>query len=232
MPMLVRTPEDILRSEKKDLYILRSLENEDRDAPGLLMIQEWIRQNLPGTHMELLGPSEHSGVILGGIGRDLWVDLSAEGLATFCARWEIDNQSVDPRFQCFVMAYDTWFSQYGCFVPTRDRPQGLAPTVWWYTPLGFIHHQLSESDRKGVSEHPASPYDFLNSAKELWPELKHINSSAMSFGRIYWSPDPENQFATYETAVRMYYPRWTPSEVEIREWFGLPPEFRLDDASW
>lgn len=232
MPMLVRTPEDILRIEKKDLYILSSLENEGRDAPGLLMIQEWIRQNLPGTHMELLGPSEHSGMILGGIGGDIWVDFSPEGLATFCAEWEVDNQSVDPRFQCFVRLYETWFREHGGFVPTLDRPKGIAPTLWWYTPLGFIHHQMRQSDREETMSHPASVYDILHSACELWPELKSTDPCAMSYGQIFCSPDPSKRMATYEYAVRAYDPHWIPSEAEIRDWFGLPPEFPLVDNSW
>lgn len=37
MPMLVRTPEEILQSQQKDLYILRSSETACRNAPGLLM---------------------------------------------------------------------------------------------------------------------------------------------------------------------------------------------------
>lgn len=232
MPTRVRTPEDVFRAEKKDLYILRSMEARCRSAPGLKMIQGWIKQNLPGTHMELLGPSEKSGVILGGIGRDVWVDFSAEGLATFCARWEIGDQSVDPRFQCFALLYEPWFRAHGRFIPTRDQPIGIAPTLWWYTPLGFIHHQLPETDRQGVDSHPASVYDILNSAKELWPELKDIEPCAMSHGRIICSSDSKKRWAEYENAVTGYTVHWIPSEAEIRQWFGLPPEIRMHNSGW
>jgi len=65
MPMLVRTPEQIFRAEKKDLYVICSNEPHARHGPGLLMIQQWITEHLPDTAMELIGPSEYSGMISG-----------------------------------------------------------------------------------------------------------------------------------------------------------------------
>ena len=232
MPMLVRTPEEILQSQQKDLYILRSSETECRNAPGLLMIQEWIKENLPGTHMELIGPSAYSGMIMGGIGRDVWVDFSPEGLAAFCARWEKDDQSVDPRFQCFIYPYAQWYQEHGRFVPTRDKPSRVGITQWWYTPLGFIHHTLSDEDSQGVGTHPASVHDILHAAKAIWPELESIGSSAMTHGSIFFANDPLKKQATYQPASKGYNPRWQPSEPEIRDWFGLPPDFELYDDSW
>lgn len=231
MPMLVRTPEDVLRAEKKDLYILRSSETEQRNAPGLVMIQGWIKEYLPGTHIELLGPSEHSGMIIGGIGRDVWVNFSVEGLATFCARWEKDDQSVDPRFQCFVHPYAQWYQAHGRFVPTRDKPSRVGITQWWYTPLGFIQHTLSEEDSRGKEYHPSDIHDILRSAKSIWPELASIDSCAMTFGSIYFSNHENRLIATYERAITRYKPHWLPTEGDIRDWFCLPPEIELLDAT-
>ena len=232
MPMLVRTPEAILREQKKDLYILRSNEAQRRNAPGLLMVQNWIKLHLPGTHMELLGPSEHSGMIIGGIGRDIWVDFSADGLATFCTRWENDNQSIDPRFQCFVYPYAKWYQERGRFVPTGDKPTRLGVTRWWYTPLGFIHHQLSVEDSQGAHVHPASEFDILHAAQAIWPMLNGIDPEDMTHGSIQITNNPTKQCATYVPATALRNPHWIPSEVDIRDWFGLPPEFELRDNSW
>ncbi|MBY0465739.1 MAG: hypothetical protein K2W33_12425 [Burkholderiales bacterium] len=231
MPMLVRTPEEILQAEKKDLYILRSNETERRNAPGLVMIKEWIKEHLPGTHMELIGPSAYSGMIIGGIGRDIWVNFSPEGLAAFCAHWEKDDQSLDPRFQCFVYPYAQWYQEHGRFVPTRDKPSRVGITQWWYTPLGFIHHTLSEEDSQGVEFHPADIHDILRSAKSKWPELKGIDFCAMTHGSIYFSNHENRLIATYGRAITSYNPHWLPTEGDIRDWFCLPPEFELLDAT-
>lgn len=232
MPMLVRTPEEILQTEKKDLYILRSSEPEQRNAPGLVMVQAWINQHLPGTHVELIGPSSYSGMIIGGIGRDVWVNFSPEGLAAFCARWEKNDQSVDPRFQCFIYPYAQWYQDHGRFVPTRDKPSRIGITQWWYTPLGFIHHTLSEADSQGVEHHPTDAYDMLRSAKSIWPELQGIDPSAMTHGSIYFSDRDNKWIATYERAITRYNPHSLPTEGNIRDWFGLTPETEVMDASW
>ncbi len=232
MPMLVRTPEDILRAEKKDLYILRSTETEQRNAPSLMMIKAWINEHLPGTHMELLGPTEHSGMIIGGLGRDVWVNFSTEGLATFCASWEKDDQSVDRRFQCFVYPYAQWYQEHGRFVPTRDKPSRVGITQWWYTPLGFIHHTLSDEDSHGDGTHPASVHDILHTAKAIWPELEGIDSSAMTHGSIFFANDSLKKQAKYQPPSKRDNPHWQSSEAEIRDWFGLPLDCELCDDSW
>lgn len=232
MPMLVRTPEDILRAQKKDLYIIRSSEDEPRNAHGLRMIREWIDQHLPGTHTELIGPSAHSGFIEGGIGRDIWVDFSPEGLARFCAQWEKDNTSIDPRFQCFVMPYQRWWQEQGRFLPTLERPTGIGPTLWWYTPIGFVHHQLAVEDQtcpETRCHHPSTVEDIWAQAAEKWPELAALDRGALPYGSIW-----QHANGTWHARVVPPVP-WTgrllvlTTHQNIQDWFGLPPEVEIYD---
>jgi hypothetical protein len=232
MPLLVRSPEEIFRAEKKDIYVIHSNEEVEEDAPGLVMIQQWIRDQLPGTAMELLAPSEYSGVILGGIGHMVRVDFSVEGLKTFCDRWEINDDSIDPRFQCFIYSYQKWYDKHGCFAPTREKPQGKGPVVWWYTPLGFVHHQLTQEDRRegpNLQHHPANARDIWMRVPELWPELAECDPEVLTYGYIHTDKLGVPEWATY------MLPRpWDaqaivlqPTLDQIRHWFNLPKQVKL-----
>ncbi len=230
MPMLVRSPEQIFRAEKKDIYLIRSLEERyESNAPGLVMIRKWIEDNLPETRTELLAPSEYSGVILGGIGRELRVDFSPEGLQRFCERWEKNDKSVDDRFQCYLWPYDRWYQKHGRFAPTREKPQGIGLTVWWYTPLGFIHHQLPASQAGDLQLHPARPDDLWFHVPDLWPELAALDPETMTSGSI-GHDSASDWYAIYRPpfGLRDDDPaRCAPTPDEIRHWFGLPDSVEI-----
>ena len=225
MPMLVRTPEDIFRAEKKDLYVIHSKEEVERDAPGLLMIKEWVKANLPGTKMELLAPSEHSGMICGGIGKMIRIDFSPEGLQAFCDRWEQNDASVDPRFQCFIYPYERWWNKHGRYVPTNVAPQKPGVASWWYTPIGFIHHTLdpSGSDVAGMPSHPATPSDIWAHAVEIWPDLKSVDPDQLTYGRVHWSKSSQKYSVTrFEPLWGADDAKWVPTASQVMAWFGLP----------
>lgn len=225
MPMLVRTPEDIFRAEKKDLYVLHSNEKVDRDAPGLLMVKEWVNTHLRGTKMELLAPSEHSGIISGGIGKMVRIDFTPEGLEAFCDRWEKNDASVDPRFQCFIYPYDKWWNEHGRFVPTDVPPQKPGIAVWWYTPIGFIHHTLdaAEAAQLDVKSHPASPSDIWAHAADIWPALKSVDPEHLTQGKIHWSKSSSVHWVTrYEPFFAPDEHKQIPTAQQVLSWFGLP----------
>ena len=53
MPLLIRTPEEILRATRKDLYFIRDMGMDAGwNAKGVKMILHWIRKNLPETPIE------------------------------------------------------------------------------------------------------------------------------------------------------------------------------------
>lgn len=239
MPMLVRTPEDIFREEKKDIYLIRNLEHKRKyhfpnQAPGMKMIQQWIEENLPGTRIELLGPSEHSGIICGGIDGTIRVDFSAEGLQKFCVRWEVNDQSVDPRFQCHILPYQRWFDKHGRFVPTREQPDSIGLCSWVHTPLGFLVHQidLAEAQALNLQHHPAHTRDLWMHAKELWPELAVLDLYQISYGYTLldenWAVCGVAHWRPFKQ-LNGYTP---PSDQEIRTWLRLPDSIEVFDADW
>ena len=69
MSMLVRTPEEIFRAVKKDIYVLVDQETSEKGElfgrssklpQGLGMIKRWLKENSPTAKQELLAPSESS----------------------------------------------------------------------------------------------------------------------------------------------------------------------------
>lgn len=114
MPLLVRTPEQILREEKRDLYYIEfsvfgETGNDSEDPPGRSELLAWLEKHIPQCQVEPLGPSEKSGWVVGGIHGRIRVDFDAAGLAKFCHTWEnADGLSKDPRFQCMLIRYGDW----------------------------------------------------------------------------------------------------------------------------
>lgn len=233
MPLLVRTPEQIFREFRKDIYIMRSETHDDRRRSGLSMILNWIQHELAGTHTELIAPSEYAGFIEGGIDGSTWVDFTPQGLARFCDVWEgEDGASLDPRFQCYVMPYEAWFQAHGRFEPTRDQPQAPGVAIWWHTPEGFFHHTLSEPERLSLESplvHPANQRDIWAHLIQRWPDMARYSPSQLTYGGVdlVHSPGQEGAqwrawfsppiaFSTEERQTEV------PTADQIRAWFCLP----------
>ena len=137
MPRLVRTPDNIFRAEPgKDLFYVEFLypgkqifiarwelaweeegvpifpDVDSSNPPGRQELLDWLAATLPEVKVEPLGPMEGSGFIEGGIDGRLRIDFDPESLAVFCDRWEEeDGTSLDCRWQCYCMSYDSWLSQ-------------------------------------------------------------------------------------------------------------------------
>ena len=232
--MLVRTPEEIFRSEKKDLIVISSQEGSEEDRiwgrsiepEGLRMIRDWIRNTMPDVKQELLGPSEYSGFISGGIGNEVRVDFSLEQMKIFCDRWEVNDKSIDPRFQCYILPYQVWLEEHGRFIPTKNQPDTVGVNVWWYTPQGFIHHQLdkSEVDAHEWNSHPANKHDIWANAISIWPELAELNIDCLTYGNTYKHPEDLAWTVIYVGPSPWVgnVPLYQPTDGQIRNWFRLP----------
>lgn len=234
MPMLVRTPEDIFREEKKDIYLIRNRDRKHKrhfpdESPGIQMIRQWIKDNLPGTKVELLGPSEHSGIIEGGIDGSIRVDFSPEGLQQFCARWEVNDKSVDKRFQCYILPYQRWFEKHGCFVPTLERPRFVGLCRWVHTPLGFLSHQLDAAEGKklDVKCHPANKRDVWVHATNLWPELAPLQLDQLCYGHTVLDETGAVEYAVYIPPFDPLLGYTPPTEAQMRDWFGWPENLEI-----
>lgn len=135
MPLLIRTPDEIFRSEPgKDLYYVEffypgkvaflhgmdysqvgdgvmhsSPEEHSVNPPGRQELLDWLSATLPFVKVEPLAPREGSGFLAGGIEGRLRIDFDPDSLAIFCARWENEEgSSLDSRWQCYHFPYETW----------------------------------------------------------------------------------------------------------------------------
>jgi hypothetical protein len=237
MPQLIRTPEQIFREEGKDIYQIRFtsagdeedfFESASKDSPGREEILDWLKANIPGTHVEPLAPSEESGYICGYFG-DLRVDFSESELAVFCARWEdADGGSLDPRFQCFLWPYSYWLEKVKKYVPTQRRPVKPGLAKWLSTPTGFVYHQISlkNAAKKHLKVPPGNAQDLLFHAKRLWPELAPLNPSELTYGDICQDPDGKWQ-VFYSDDIRNRFS--AERKKALLEWFKLPADTEVSN---
>lgn len=226
MPQLIRTPEQIFREERKDLYLIRMCQGDGSDAPGWQEIQDWLHAHIPSAKVEMIGPSEASGWVMGYLG-DLRVDFSAEELAVFCARWEDEQgNSIDPRFQCYLWPFAPWYAEQYAYLPTRERPTELGTTVWWEIPSGYVYHQLPDTSAHHASTqaHPLSPQNLWMRAVESWPELAPYDPASLVRGSIRWDADSGHWCVFYQAVSRDLWGFDSERQAALREWFGLPAD--------
>lgn len=185
MIQLIRTPEQIFRAERRDIYSLRFLQEREDDVRQTRQeMQAWFAKHMPDSRTELLAPSEHSGFIEGGP-IELRIAFTDADLQQFCQRWETpDGDSNDPRFQCYQYAYQSWWNKHGHYQPTLEQPNILGPSVWVETPLGILSHVLPIEQG---NYHPATVRDIWANACEQWPELKTLDLDNLGHGQTLWS---------------------------------------------
>jgi hypothetical protein len=105
----IRTPDEVFRREKTDIYFIDFREQKDSQR-GLsqLEIENWLSKHLPEVKIELLGPFENSMFIEGGplMFRLIISDID---LKKFCEQWEDKHgKSVTNRFQLCQLSYQDW----------------------------------------------------------------------------------------------------------------------------
>ncbi len=89
-----------------------SEEVDYKNPPGRQEFIEWFAKNLPNTKWEMLAPPERSGILVGGLKERICIYCDDESLKRFCNHWEIDNVSIDPRFQVGYLMYDSYMKDY------------------------------------------------------------------------------------------------------------------------
>ena len=110
MPQRVRTPEEVLRASKRDLFVIRFHEGNpfggDQAVTARPDVEKWFAEHLPHLELESLGPSEDSGIVLGGCQWLTRVDFDDESLKLFVDAWEnTDGSYKDKRWDCCVYPY-------------------------------------------------------------------------------------------------------------------------------
>ena len=195
MPSLIRTPEEIFRTEKEDFYFIRFNQRRFEEAQAELI--SWLDLHIPDTRYEKIGPSESSGYISGYLG-DLRIifaesgfvesDFEESDLQIFCKHWETpEGQSLDPRFQCFIKSYQDWINIISQYTPERSKPIDNGISIWWDTPIGIIYHQISHevASKKNLVVHPLNEKDLWFLAIQRWPELAVFNIDELIYGQIH-----------------------------------------------
>ncbi len=182
MPQRIRTPEEIFRSERRDIYTLEFQAKTSAELQKTFKeMQDWFNQNTPDSPTEMLAPSEHSGWIVGGP-MSLRIAFTPADLEIFCKRWEnTDGGSLDPRFQCSLHPYVDWWEKHGRYMPTLARPEGLGVSVWIETSLGILSHVLPDPE---ANYHPAKAADLWANACQQWPELKAQSLDDLRYGCV------------------------------------------------
>ena len=189
MPQLIRTPEDIFRAEKRDIYALHWLANSD-DVEWISwsvfqdiwaeMVQ-WFAQHMPDSPTEFMACSEHSGIIVGGP-ISLRIALTDSDLQRFCQIWETpDGKSIDPRFQCYQHAYQQWWEERGHFAPTQEQPLEPGVAVWIDSPIGILSHVLTDDS---ADMHPGNERNLWANACAKWPQLQGIDLDDLCHGQV------------------------------------------------
>jgi hypothetical protein len=229
MPYLIRTPEQIFREEGKDIYFIHFTEERARESPIWRDVQDWLATELPSVKVEMMASPEDSGGM--SYGGDLRVDFSESDLATFCAQWETEEGgSIDPRFQCYLWPYAVWHEKHGHFIPSNEKPKEPCLTLWYDTPIGFIHHQISpkEAEMNHLTSHPGRPVDIWSHAVALWPMLAGLNHKDFPSGRIRpYDEESSKWIVLYENIAWMTLS--DQRKLELLDWFCLPHDTEMTD---
>lgn len=129
MPLQIRIPEEIFKSDPKDIFLIEFADPEgeisplngfpyifESDAeeaaydpenpPGRAELLAWFAEYLPDVTIEALAPPANSGFVCGGVNGRLRVDFDEASLQVWCEHWEDENgDGIDPRFACFRLPY-------------------------------------------------------------------------------------------------------------------------------
>lgn len=228
MPHLIRTPEDIFRAERKDVYTLEFRQQDPlANRETYEEMEAWFKQHLPESSTEMLGPSEHSGWIEGGP-TSLRIAFTDADLATFCAQWEnADGTSLDSRFQCCIRPYADWWEKRGKFMPTLERPEKPGASVWIETPLGILNHVLTDTD---VLYHPANARNLWANACDQWPELKTLDLENLRHGLVGKYDSPESPWVLLWN--RPFGEMFKNKDIDaywrsVADWLRLPPDTEI-----
>lgn len=227
MVQLIRTPEQIFREERRDIYALRFLQRREDDVRQTRQeMHAWFAKHMPDSRTESLAPSEHSGFIVGGP-IELRIAFTDDDLQQFCQRWETpDGKSNDPRFQCYQYSYLAWWNKRGHYQPTLERPNILGPSVWVVTPLGILSHVLSIEQGH---YHSATVRDIWANACEQWPEFKPMNLDDLSHGQVVWSEHANKWLLLWNAPFSELWEfaekteRWR----KVADWLGLPSDSEI-----
>ena len=117
MPILIYTIGDYFAMKRKDFYMV-TFKNADqanwRNLPEREMIWNWFKENLPNTTIFPVAEYAQPGLLRGEYRGAIGIEFDDKSFAKFVERWEDGNdQSIDPRFQCYFLSLEDYIRQMG-----------------------------------------------------------------------------------------------------------------------
>jgi hypothetical protein len=181
--MIVSTPEEWFRSKGTDFFELRPTEDGAQLPQELL---DWVAAALPGRSVQRLGPSEYSGYISGGPSMEV-LELNAQELAAFCARWEdADAKCIDPRWQCYQWPRQDWLDKLARVEVFEGLPPPGTVCRWFLCDVGacWFRGSYFGKGRKNFEGEPGRDDWWL--VRQRLPHLKIAEGEffAMGFNAI------------------------------------------------
>lgn len=228
MPQLIRTPEDIFRAERRDIYALHFRETTSNAIRNTAQeMKAWFEQHMPDSVLEVMGPSERSGWIEGGP-TALRIAFTEPDLQRFCKQWEHpDGKSKDPRFQCCIHPFQRWWNQHGHYMPTMQQPNGPGVSVWIESPLGMLCNVLDDAQ---VESHPASALDLWANACQQWPALQDVNFNDLHHGQVLKLKEPGQWLMLWNESFASMASQGGRTDADWRQvadWLRLPKDSRI-----
>jgi hypothetical protein len=137
MPMIISTPEEWFRDQRRDLYLIVLNENhgkfsKKKNMANQKLLNKWFDEHLPNTPLRIIGSSENSGWITGGPCY-FTADFDANTLAIFNAAWEPES-----AWKIEVWSFDEWRERVESVNLITSPGLEYKKVRWWDTSRGIL----------------------------------------------------------------------------------------------
>lgn len=232
MTTRVRTPEDIFREERRDVYALDFSQSKVDPATSIKQMQLWFAKHMPSSTLELLAPTEQSEWMwLEGRVTSLSVNFAEGDLLKFFKKWLTPKgRSRDRRFQSVFYSYRHWWEKNRHFIPTLDKPEKAGVCIWIESPIGILSHTLMDPKQ---TQHPSTPKDIWANACEQWPQLRAFKLEQLRHGVVdRIATRPVRWSFIWNAPAQLWEISSNPKGwKKMLQWLCLPPDTSVD-SQW
>lgn len=137
MPMIISTPEEWFRIQRRDLYLIVLNENlgdptKDKYKEYQQLLNKWFDEHLPKTPLSIIGASENSGWIEGGPSY-FTADLDTNTLAIFNTAWGPESE-----WKIEVWSFEEWRERVESLNLITSPGLNYKKVRWWDTSRGIL----------------------------------------------------------------------------------------------
>jgi hypothetical protein len=217
MPMIIPTPEEWFRNEKRDLYLIRYQRSgkfsKKKNMADQIALNNWFEKQLPNTPLSIIGPSEYSGWITGGPSY-FTADFDSASLAIFNSAW-----GAGTAWKIEACSFDEWRDRIESINLLTSPGLKYKKVRWWDTSRGiFIMNAITEgryvdSDDK-ASELQLTRNDGWWRLQQLIPEFSELSVDTFPSG-VFW-PQADSIGNTYLILDYVFNADWK-SEIYAKD---------------